>query len=193
MNVLDILQRIQWRPQIGDPTLMGWVTVVAYGCTATTSCIAAIRTAGSDRRMWWLVGTLLALLCLNKQLDLQSLFTDIGRIIAFDQGWYEERRIVQKEFVLGLLALSGMTVAYLIWRFHDFWKKQFLLAAGLAFLLTFILIRAVSFHHFDSMLKITVGGVKMNWFLELTGIGLVWLAALLACFKDRTREIAKSR
>ena len=193
MNVLDILQRIQWRPQIGDPTLMGWVTVVAYGCTATTSCIAAIRTAGADRRMWWLVGTLLALLCLNKQLDLQSLFTDVGRIIAFDQGWYEERRIVQKEFVLGLLVLSGMTVAYLIWRFHEFWKKQFLLAAGLAFLLTFILIRAISFHHFDSMLKITVGGVKMNWFLELTGIGLVWLAALLACFKDRTRETAKSR
>jgi hypothetical protein len=42
------------------------------------------------------------------------------------------------------------------------------------------------------MLKITVGGVKMNWFLELTGIGLVWLAALLACFKDRNRETAKS-
>jgi hypothetical protein len=39
MNVLDILQRIQRCPQIGDPTLMGWVTVVAYGCTATTSCI----------------------------------------------------------------------------------------------------------------------------------------------------------
>lgn len=192
MNALDILQRIQWRPQIGDPTLMGWLTVVAYGGTAITACIAAIRTAGADRRMWWLVGILLALLCLNKQLDLQSLLTDIGRIIAFDQGWYEERRMIQKEFILGLLALSGVTVAFLIWRFRKFWRKQFLLAAGLAFLITFILVRAVSFHHFDAMLKIAVGGVKMNWFLELTGVGLVWLAALLGCRRDCTRETAKS-
>lgn len=190
MNMLDILQRIQWRPQIGDPTLMGFLTVAAYGCAAITAFITAIRTALPERRMWWLVGILMALLCLNKQLDLQSLLTDIGRIIAFDQGWYEERRMIQKDFILGLLSLSGMTVAFLVWRFRSFWRKQFLLASGLAFLLTFILVRAVSFHHFDSILKIMVGGVKMNWFLELTGIALVWLAALLGCMKKPSCETA---
>ena len=46
------------------------------------------------------------------------------------------------------------------------------------FLLTFIVVRAISFHHFDLFLKARVGGLKMNWVLELGGIALVALAAL---------------
>ena len=35
---------------------------------------------------------LLAALCVNKQFDLQSLFTAIGREISHQGGWYERRR-----------------------------------------------------------------------------------------------------
>jgi hypothetical protein len=45
------------------------------------------------------------------------------------------------------------------------------------FLLTFIVVRAISFHHFDMFISTRVLGVRMNWVLELTGVFLVSLAA----------------
>jgi hypothetical protein len=90
----DLIQHLRWRPQIGDPSLMGWLTVAAYGLVAVTAYLAARRArqapglAAGSRACWLLVAALMTLLCLNKQLDLQSLFTDIGRVIAWKFGWY---------------------------------------------------------------------------------------------------------
>ena len=178
---VDFIHQIHWRPEIGDPTVMGWVTVFAYGTAAITAALAALRAGrknpSGERRMWGLVSILMMLLCVNKQLDLQSLLTDIGRVVAWNQGWYSERRLFQKWFVLGVLGISGAASGFLAWRFRGFWKRHFLLAAGLGFLLTFIVVRAVSFHHVDVMLRMTFVGVRMNWILELGGIALVWAAA----------------
>jgi len=97
---LDYLQQITWRPGIGDPTVMGWVTVGAYAVAAAVAGVAAHRARGAAAphpgpdRTWLLVAGLMALLCVNKQLDLQSLFTDLGRVLAREQGWYARRREV---------------------------------------------------------------------------------------------------
>ena len=57
--------------------------------------------------------------------------------------------------------------------------RRFRLAfIGLFFLLTFVVIRAASFHHFDAMLGYEILGARMNWVLELTGIYLIVVAAL---------------
>jgi hypothetical protein len=193
---MDFIEQIRWRPEIGDPSLMGWLTVVAYGLAAVTAFAAAWRSSPAPapsrgtRTMWLLVATLLCLFCVNKQLDLQSLLTDIGRVFAWRQGWYEERREYQKGFVLGVVALSMLLSVSLFLRYRQFWLKHFLLSFGLAFLLTFIVIRAISFHHFDEVLKHSISGVKMNWFLELSGIGLVWLAAAIDCYKSKSPSTA---
>jgi hypothetical protein len=182
---VHFIHQFRWRPEIGDPSLMGWLTVAAYALAAFTAWLAARRAgrapglAGGSRGLWLLVATLMTFLCLNKQLDLQSLFTDIGRVLSHNQGWYAKRREFQKWFVLAVLAGSFLTTCFLAIRYRGFWKQHFLLGTGLAFLLTFIVVRAISFHHVDVFLKHAVAGVRMNWFLELTGIGLVWLAALL--------------
>ena len=55
--------------------------------------------------------------------------------------------------------------------------RERFLRSGVLFLVTFLVIRAVSFHHFDSFLKVKLAGVKMNWALELGGIFLIGLAA----------------
>lgn len=161
---------------------MGWMTVGFYGVCALTAALAAWRARADflkgERRIWTWVAILMAALCVNKQLDLQSLFTDIGRVLASNEGWYAQRRTFQKWFVLGVLAGSLMTTGLLWWRFRSFWRRHFLLASGLAFLVTFIVVRAISFHHVDLILKMTVSGVRMNWFLELGGIALIWIAAL---------------
>jgi hypothetical protein len=182
---MDFIRHMRWHPEIGDPSLMGWLTVAAYGLAALTAAAAARRAgrapglAKGSRGMWLLIAALMTLLCINKQLDLQSLFTDIGRVFSHKQGWYEHRREFQKWFVLCVLGLSSLGTLTFIIRFRRFWQTHCLLAAGLMFLLTFIAVRAVSFHHFDVFLRSGVAGVRMNWFLELSGIGLIWLAAII--------------
>lgn len=173
---MDLLLRIKWRPEIGDPTFMGWFTVGAYLIAALLAWRAS-RIPQSGKKLWLGVAVLMALLCINKQFDLQSLFTDIGREIARHGGWYGERRKVQKLFVLAVLAGSGLFGCWFAWRFRVFLVGHKLLAFGLLFLLTFIVVRAISFHHVDVFLKDGIGGVRWNWILELTGIFLIAAAA----------------
>jgi hypothetical protein len=173
---MDLLLRIKWRPEIGDPTFMGWFTVVAYGVAA----VLAWRAWSARRERIWLgTAVLMALLCVNKQFDLQSLFTDIGREIARHGGWYEDRRRVQKGFVLAVLAGAGVFGCWFVWRFREFLAHHKLLVAGMFLLLTFIVVRAISFHHVDVFLKSGIAGLRMNWLLELGGISLVGGAAFL--------------
>ena len=172
---MSFLNELRWRPEIGDPSFMGWFTVAAYA-------LAAILAAGVWRRrkekIWLLVALGMAGLCVNKQLDLQSLFTDLGRVASYHGGWFEQRRIYQKWFVLGVVAGAGIFGTWFIWRYNAFLVRHKLLTAGGFFMLTFVVVRAISFHHFDSFLKDEVLGVKMNWALELSGIFLISLAAV---------------
>lgn len=178
---MSILNEFRWRPEIGDPSFMGWFTVAAY---AVGAILAARQWFQRRDGIWLAVALGMALLCVNKQFDLQSLFTDIGRVASHHMGWYEERRRFQKWFVLGVLAGAGIFGGFFIWRFNAFWLRHKLLSAGVFFLLTFILIRAISFHHFDMFLKARLAGVKMNWALELGGIFLVSLAAVREPSRD---------
>ncbi|HVJ26728.1 MAG TPA: hypothetical protein VM493_04270, partial [Vicinamibacterales bacterium] len=174
---LDLLLKIRWRPVIGDPSPMGWFTVAAYALAA----VLAWRVWSQNRernRVWFGVSLLMAFLCINKQMDLQSLVTDIGREISrmFDQ--YQNRRTYQKIFIYVVLAIVALFGPLFAWKYRAFVRGHKLLVAGLVFLLSFIVIRAISIHHVDAFLKTSrAGGVKMNWVLELTGIGLVALAA----------------
>jgi hypothetical protein len=89
---MDFLNELRWRPEIGDPSFMGWFTVVAYGIVALLA--ARVRLKGKDR-IWLAVTLGMAALCVNKQLDLQSLFTHIGRVASHHLGWYEQRRVAE--------------------------------------------------------------------------------------------------
>ena len=179
---MDLLLKIKWRPEIGDPGFMGWFTVFAYAAAALLAWRAG--TVCRDR-IWQGVALLLAALCVNKQFDLQSLFTAIGREISHQGGWYERRRDFQKVFVLAVVAGAGLFGSWFLWRFRGFLAGHKLLAAGLLFLLTFIVVRAISFHHFDLFLKSRILGLKMNWVLELGGIALVAVAAIAALRERR--------
>ncbi len=173
---MDLLNEIRWRPKIGDPTMMGWFTVVMYGIAA----LLALRVWYRQRDLLWMfVSLVMTALCVNKQLDLQSLFTDIGRVAFRHLGLFEQRRLFQKWFVLGVVGMAGVAGAWFVWQRHTFWMRHKLLSSGLFFLLTFIVVRAISFHHFDVFIKSEhFGGVRMNWVLELGGIAMICLAAL---------------
>jgi hypothetical protein len=173
---MELLLKLRWRPVIGDPSPMGWLTVAAYALAAFLAWRAWSR---NRNRAWLGVTVMMAFLCLNKQFDLQSLFTDLGRELARFGGWYEKRRSFQKFFVLAVLAVVAVFGPLFAWKYRAYLASHKLLAAGLLFLLTFIVVRAISFHHVDVLLKTPrSGGLKLNWVFELAGIALVTLAAL---------------
>jgi hypothetical protein len=125
------------------------------------------------RALW--LGFALSLLCLgiNKQLDLQTALTEVGRILARDEGWYVVHRQVQMVFIGGVLLVGVWllrTVALLA--LGNVTQMRSVLA-GMVFLACFVTIRAASFHHIDQLIGMNLAGLKVNWILELGGIGLV--------------------
>ncbi len=199
MNLAEFFSQIYWRPRIGDPTFMGWLTVVAYGLTAILCFVAALkRTAAAagaaaaedaearrQRRMWMGVAVLMAFLCVNKQLDLQSLLTNVGRIIANRGGWYEQRRTIQFWFVVAVGLVSVAAFVFLVWKTRSVFRGRTLLLIGLSMLLLFVVMRAASFHHVGVFLGWRVVGLKLNWLLELGSIALVAVSAAQAARRPR--------
>lgn len=172
-----------WSPGIGDPTATGWLTVVAYLGTAVSCGLLARRipkVAGSlsrERWLWTSLALVFLALGINKQLDLQTALTEIGRIFAAKQGWYEQRRVVQRQFVflVGLLALGGMAGA--IWLTRGTSRPARLAILGTGLVLAFVVIRAASAHRVDHFIGSELFGIKNNAILELGGISIVLIAS----------------
>jgi len=165
----------RWRPGIGDPTFIGWFTVFAYVGAAYLCWRAASNGLTSQKvRLFWIVlaGTLLAL-GINKQLDLQTELTFLGKDFAKATGWYEHRRPVQFVFIT-LIGLGGVAGTIGLFRyFRNELPRLWMALAGIGFLACFIVVRAASFHHVDQFLNFSPGGVRMNWILELGGIAAI--------------------
>ncbi|WP_299846364.1 isopropylmalate isomerase [uncultured Roseovarius sp.] len=179
----------RWSPTIGDPSIMGWVTVAAYGITALLTARLAISRAGQPERFFWLIlALLLAALTINKQLDLQSALTAFARCMAKAQGWYENRKGVQTGFILGLLGASLVFLIALGLSMRNHLRRTWPAVLGVCFLTGFVAIRAVGFHHFDVLIKSDFSGIRINWLLELGGIGLILanVVALLTTSRNQT-------
>jgi hypothetical protein len=124
--------------------------------------------------LWLVLSAIMFALALNKQLDLQTLFTEIGRSISRSGGWYEERRAVQGLFIAAMAGLGALGLAILWWLTRGQLRDFRLTLTGLACIVCFVVIRAASFHRMDEIIGMELFGVvRMNWVLELGGIGLM--------------------
>jgi hypothetical protein len=182
---MDFIQQFHWRPEIGDSTPLGWLTTAAY-VLATIASWAAARRAGrapglpnGSRSLWLLIMVLMALLGLNKQLDLQSLLNEAGRMISFKLGLYGQRRDFQKWFVIGLLAITSSGALFMIIHFRGFWKQHLLLGSGLVLVLAYVTLRAVSFNHVNFPLGRHLENPRTGGLLETAGVAFILLAALI--------------
>jgi hypothetical protein len=170
---------------------MGWLTVAAY-FGAAFLCLREFLVArrahdASEKKFFWATLTvLMVLLGFNKQLDLQTLLTLTGRRIAIAQGWYENRRIAQLFFVaiVGVAGVLSVLAMRLLVRNHSDLRLPL---AGFVGLLVFVVVRAASFHHIDQLINFRIGGVRMNWVLELGAIALVAFGA--ATSRKRSRYV----
>jgi hypothetical protein len=177
----------RWRPGIGDPTVLGWVTVGAYFLAALVCGLAAWREPMPDgtrrprarpSRFWLALAGLMLALGINKQLDLQSLITQIGRDLIRTWGLYSERRELQVGFIFAVAMACGAALGGFLWAARRTLKRRWPAIAGILFIVGFVLIRAASFHHVDVFLAARLGGMKWNWILELGGITVVAVAAV---------------
>lgn len=175
-----------WRPGIGDPTFVGWLTVVCYLLAAGSSYAVGQRLTGStlaaDRRellVWRALAVLFLLLGINKQLDLQSAFTEIGRYLAHRQGWYETRHVVQLALVSGVAIVSALAllVGMILLRGVSWPTWVALLGTGLV--LGFVVIRAASFHQVDVFISTRLLGFRWNAILEIGGLIVAMIGAWL--------------
>jgi hypothetical protein len=163
---------------------MAWLIVLVY-LLAGIFCLFAgyrrsllVRSDTKPKWVWYILGTAMILLSLNKQLDLQILITNLGRSMAREGGWYAQRRLIQRIAVWGvsIVGLIGLTGAAVVLR-RNF--REFGLALiGCVLLGTFVVIRAASFYHVESLFESWPSlGNLINVGLELGGAGLLALGA----------------
>ncbi|MEO1043129.1 MAG: hypothetical protein AAFX52_12655 [Pseudomonadota bacterium] len=168
---------------IGDPTVTGWLAVCLYAAVSCVTLTLALACRPpiferSELRFWALLAFSFAALSINKQLDLQSLMTEVGRFLANEQGWYNTRKQVQAAFIVGVGAsacLGLLVVVALSWRAP--WPNR-VAQLGTGLVIAFVAIRASSFHGMDLLISYEpIPHLRMNAVLELGGISLVLLGS----------------
>lgn len=200
--LLTLVEKGKWHPGIGDPSVGGWLTAAGYFLAALISFHRAwtVRSTphfGHRPLIFWIIcGTLMLLLGINKQLDLQQWLTQTGRDWARAGGWYEERRAFQALFVKWVV---GLTIASLIaagWFIRRLRFQYHMATLGLIFTACFIVVRAASFHHVDQFLGFHSTGFGLNRALEISGIAIVAIAAMIPdrskAFEDKPAPLMEA-
>jgi hypothetical protein len=173
-----------WSPGIGDPTFVGWFTVVAYFLAALACWRVRAGSPETQPRLrrkehvfWTGLTVAMLFLCLNKQLDLQTAFTEVLRGLAKRQGWYDARFAYQKAFIASMAGASLVAVLLCVRLTLDLPGSVKTAGVGMVLIAFFVLIRAASFHHIDRLLGQTILLLHVNWLVELGGIAVVLLGA----------------
>lgn len=165
------------------PVIYRWF-VVGFYTAAALLCVRAATLGNApsrslDRNIWWVTAALLLALAILREFDLVARFIQALRDLARVEGAYGGRRIIQAE-VIAAIALGGMiATGVLAWftRQSDLLARIALLA--LAGEIAFLLIRAISLHQIDILLRgFALPGIRWNWIFELGGVGIIALAAM---------------
>jgi hypothetical protein len=197
MRLVELGSSIQWQPHIGDPTLLGWLTVVAYLLAAVVCAVCAWQAdkifedayTWQHRLIWGVLAIGLLFLGINKQLDLQTWFTAVIKETAWEYGLYDLGRRAQVYFIAGMALVSLVVLTVLAWTFRHVWRHYWLLLLGLLFIARFIITRAAGFYGVSlPRLSQFTGGFQINWLLEITGALLIGLAALSNIRRGQKRE-----
>jgi len=198
MQILGIMVNGHWMPGIGDPTFIGWFITAAYliasglcgVCAWRTDRISPIFRSRHHCAFWWCLAVIMLLMGVNKQLDFQCWIIVVGKELALAQGWYSQRRIFQMWFIVGV-AISGLILLiWLGWKLKRQWRQYGLALVGILLLITFVAIRAAPLDQVAGFRGWQPAMRLINTILELAGIGLVGISALMGIYRV-TKQAAK--
>ena len=172
-----------WRRHAGDMTVIAWTITIGYVAAAWWCGAWARRQTGDDarrRRMFWgLLAAGLFALGLNKQLDLQTLLVQVGRVVAQRGGWHEQRRLVQAVFVVLLAGgMGGAALAGGLY-FRSLFRPLWLAWLGVALLALYVIMRAALFMNLGNHIPLPGHHAVAYPLLEAGGIALVASATAL--------------
>ena len=186
---------IAWKPGLHDPMLGAWLVTLGY-LTAALMCLRAWRMRSRDSqpsaRLWPIVMLILLGLGINKQLDFQSLMIEIGRDLAREQGWYEQRRMILSVSLLG--AAGGVTVLSMAALKRFLWSgwEPCVALIGTGLLVVMLFLQEISYGYLSTVLNwnLLPGwngslGVHVGEILELGFLGVIGWAAWHGRRSDR--------
>jgi hypothetical protein len=195
--MLKCITQPDWSPHIGDPNLFAWIIVTAY-LAATALSVAVFwrynhwqprATYARERIFWLMLSFVLLALAINKQLDLQNLFTEIGRCIAKIDGWNDERRAVQEAFIYLMIIGFGAWIVVLTMFLNGLCIHNHVALMGIVVLLIFVSIRAADFYHIDAVAHLGELIDRFSWIMELGGIALIAASAILFLLRPKQSSI----
>jgi len=202
IQILSVIVNGHWSPGIGDPTFIGWLITAAYLITSVFCGICAWRTDRISpinqyhhhRLFWSGLAVIVLIMGINKQLDLQCLFIAVVKKMAVAQGWYSQRRIFQIFFVAFVTVFGLIFLILLGWKLKRLWWQYGLALFGILLLIIFIAIRAAPLNHAMKIPRWRSVMGLINSVLELSGIGLVGISALMGIIRStkQTGKITKS-
>ena len=128
--------------------------------------------------LWAAIPIALALLGINKLFE--GALTNVGRLIAFDQGWYAHRRVLQIWLVGSVLAICSIGAIVLLLSARQASLSTRVALSATIMLLALGLTRDVSLHQVDHLIGERIMGLKLNWLLDVGGLGLVLFAQMRA-------------
>jgi len=186
-STFSICLSTNWQLSIGDPTITGWAICAVYALAAVLAILVLCRVPFQpshqqrEQLFWVLIAGLMTAVAVNKQLDLQTLILTAGRCLSQEQGWYEDRRLVQRDFILALIALATVWGAAMVWLLRGLMHRTLMPLLGLVALSGFVVIKGgYIFHLFvpdqylaDYLLHIVTS------LLELLGPTLIIASAAL--------------
>ncbi len=192
MNLIDAisnaLTKVEWSFESHDP-VWAWLIVAMYAVAAIL-CLRALfasqrslfpeKIKKKSKAFWAVLFVIMLFLACNKQLDIQTYITAVGREVANSQGWYDQRRLVQKDFILVLGLVAFLFLFYLAYIVYYLPTGNKISMVGALCTFTFIGMRAASFHHLDHFVARTIFGVKMHILVEICGGFIVSLGALMS-------------
>lgn len=194
-----------WEPRILDAVLIEWLIVVCYFATAVL-CLRARRVAAigaetarayalperrsRDRRasydlsaaFWMILFVGMVALGINKHFDLHWELTKLLRWLSHAQGWYSIRRSVQGTLLVTAVVVGSVGLGALIWAARRDVPRLAPAFVGALLLGLFLLTKMSSFHHIDALFAVRIMGVDVQHPLELAGILLVAVCALMNCW-----------
>lgn len=131
----------------------------------------------------WLYGAvaiLLIILGVARQSGYFRWITEVGRAIAWEQGWYASRTLPQQQVIHLVYYGSVLLFLVLAWRNRHALLRHGPVLLGVIFLLGFVSVRAVSLHAVDVLLTYRrVAGLRLGTTLEVGSLIFIAIALLI--------------
>jgi hypothetical protein len=180
----------RWKLCFGDPTFIGWLLTGIYLLIGMFALRRSYKLAECSGE-WFAMGALMLFFSFNKQLDLQTLISDVGRWIATSLGLMEQRHLFKIFFMLAMVLCIVLTIWYLRKTVLVFFRQFKLTVVGLAGFIIFIILRASSFHLFSDGFNLFLTNVYFFSILELNSL-LIILFSTINYYKLAERKILRA-